>query len=167
MIKQHWQKSSASITQGPYVFAAFFKITYDSLQMVGPYILKDLLNFLSHCTTQDEAHESSECRLGAGMLFVVLILLSAGLQTSVLHQYFHRCFRTGMRLNASCISLVYCKSLKIPSAGGGWLLVVGERVWGDVGPILFACFENHLAFKEMTKNCLEIRNYLPWTFKKF
>ena len=128
MIKQHWQKSSASITQGPYVFAAFFKITYDSLQMVGPYILKDLLNFLSHCTTQDEAHESSECSLGAGMLFVVLILLSAGLQTSVLHQYFHRCFRTGMRLNASCISLVYCKSLKIPSAGGGyigWLLGKG------------------------------------------
>jgi len=102
----------------PYLFAAFFKITYDSLQMVGPYILKDLLKFLSHCTTQDDEHESNECSLGAGMLFVVLILLSAGLQTSVLHQYFHRCFRTGMRLNASCISLVYCKSLKIASAGG-------------------------------------------------
>lgn len=106
------------IHQGPYLFAAFFKITYDSLQMVGPYILKDLLKFLSHCTTQDDEHESNECSLGAGMLFVVLILLSAGLQTSVLHQYFHRCFRTGMRLNASCISLVYCKSLKIASAGG-------------------------------------------------
>ena len=38
------------LDSGPYVCAAFFKFTYDSLQMAGPYILKDLLNYLSHCS---------------------------------------------------------------------------------------------------------------------
>lgn len=115
----------------PYVCAAFFKFTYDSLQMAGPYILKDLLNYLSHCSGQ-EGPETSECSLGKGMLFVVLILISAGCQTAVLHQYFHRCFRTGMRLNASCISLVYGKSLRIASAGGTEETGEEQRTSGEI-----------------------------------
>jgi hypothetical protein len=55
------------------------------------------------------------------MRFMIFVLSINGafhrLTRAVLHQYFHRCFRTGMRLNASCISLVYGKSLRIASAG--------------------------------------------------
>ena len=69
--------------------------------------------------------------------------ISAACQTAVLHQYFHRCFRTGMRLNASVISLVYGKSLRIASAGGrngsfkkgGW--EVGKKNMLAVGSFLF------------------------------
>ena len=57
------------------------------------------------------------------MRFMIFVLSIHGafdrLTRAVLHQYFHRCFRTGMRLNASCISLVYGKSLRIASAGAG------------------------------------------------
>ena len=41
--------------------------------MAGPYILKDLLNYLDHCNTDNE-DEAGECKLGNGMLFVFLIL---------------------------------------------------------------------------------------------
>ena len=117
-----WQAESPSLLRalrrafgGPYFFAAFFKLVYDSLQMAGPYILKNLLNYLTHCNGPQE--DEGECTLGTGMLYVFLILGSAALQTSFLHQYFHRCFRTGMRLNASVISLVYSKSLRIAGTG--------------------------------------------------
>ena len=97
---------------GPFLFAACFKVVYDSLQMAGPYILKALLKYLSLCS-----ESASECALETGMAYVFLMLCSAAVQTMVLHQYFHRCFRTGMRLNVATISLVYNKSLRIDGAG--------------------------------------------------
>ena len=119
-----WQAHSPSLIRslrqafgGPYLFAACFKLIYDSLQMAGPYILKDLLNYLSHCNAGKGPADEGECTLATGMMFVLLILGSAALQTTVLHQYFHRCLRTGMRLNASIISLVYGKALRIAGAG--------------------------------------------------
>ncbi|CAJ1373645.1 unnamed protein product [Effrenium voratum] len=113
------QKSLARVLRrafgAPFMFAAFFKLLYDTLQMVGPYILKDLLNYLGRCGKPGES-----CELGTGMALVALMLASAALQTSVLHQYFHRCFRTGMRFNAACISLVYHKALRLgPGADAG------------------------------------------------
>lgn len=90
-----WQRQRPSLVRalrqafgGPYIFAALFKVTYDSLQMVGPYILKHLLNYLTACATAAEA-EAENCGLETGMMYVMLILCSAFLQTSVLHQYFH------------------------------------------------------------------------------
>eukprot|EP00439_Symbiodinium_sp_Y106_P037690 s1985_g4.t1 len=97
---------------GPFMFAAAFKIVYDSLQMAGPYILKAILHFLDHC----DGSSPSQCTFEEGMSYVALMLLSAAVQTMVLHQYFHRCFRTGMRFNVACISLVYNKSLKVDGA---------------------------------------------------
>ena len=97
---------------GPFMFAAAFKFIYDSLQMAGPYILKAILHFLDHC----DGSTPSQCTLEEGMSYVALMLLSAAVQTMVLHQYFHRCFRTGMRFNVACISLVYNKSLRVDGA---------------------------------------------------
>mmetsp|Transcript_8049 Transcript_8049/g.17997 ORF Transcript_8049/g.17997 Transcript_8049/m.17997 type:complete len:1401 (-) Transcript_8049:232-4434(-) len=93
-----------------YLCAAFFKFIYDSLQMVGPFVLKSLLGYLNEC--KDGACEARE-----GLQWVGILFASNVLQTVVLHQYFHRCFRSGMRLNAAAIGLIYGKSLRIAGAG--------------------------------------------------
>lgn len=45
--------------------------------------------------------------------FLSLPSFSAVCSSISLHQYFHRCFRTGMRLKSAVIGLVYKKALKI------------------------------------------------------
>lgn len=45
--------------------------------------------------------------------FLSLPCFSAVCSSISLHQYFHRCFRTGMRLKSAVIGLVYKKALKI------------------------------------------------------
>jgi len=84
-----------------------FKLIYDSLQMVGPFLLKSLLGFLHRC-----GDTTSHCEVGEGLIYVALMLANALLQTLVLQQYFHRTFRTGMRVNCASICLIYAKTLK-------------------------------------------------------
>jgi len=98
-----------------FVFAGCFKFVYDSLQMVGPLILKQFLGYLNQCDTG--AANSDGCEASHGLLLVGGMLLTSLLQTTVLHQYFHRCYRTGMRLNAACTCLIYSKSLKLAGPG--------------------------------------------------
>ncbi|KAH0632063.1 hypothetical protein JD844_020124 [Phrynosoma platyrhinos] len=51
-----------------------------------------------------------------GYLYTALLFVSAGLQTLVLHQYFHICFVTGMRLKTAVIGAVYRKALVISNS---------------------------------------------------
>lgn len=95
--------------------AAGFKFIYDSLQMIGPYVLKHFLKYLNVCEGEIQQHQ--ECDPQEGYYWVAIILASALLQTAVLHQYFHRSIRTGMRLNSATISLIYRKSLVIAGPG--------------------------------------------------
>lgn len=44
-----------------------------------------------------------------GYFYTALLFVSAGLQTLVLHQYFHICFVTGMRLKTAVIGAIYRK----------------------------------------------------------
>lgn len=48
-----------------------------------------------------------------GLVFCFLLLGSSATQTAVLHQYFHRQFRLGMRVRAAVSALIYRKALKI------------------------------------------------------
>lgn len=49
-----------------------------------------------------------------GYFFTALLFISACLQTLVLHQYFHICFVSGMRIKSAVIGAVY---RKVGSAG--------------------------------------------------
>ncbi|XP_072838914.2 multidrug resistance-associated protein 1 [Pogona vitticeps] len=94
-------------TFGPYFFMSFlFKAFHDLLMFAGPEMLKLLINFVS----------DREAPSWQGYLYAVLLFVSAGLQTLVLHQYFHICFVTGMRLKTAVIGAVYRKALVITNS---------------------------------------------------
>ena len=54
-----------------------------------------------------------------GLLFCLALLASNAVQTAVLHQYFHRQFRLGMRLKVAVSALIYRKALRIQPGIGG------------------------------------------------
>lgn len=62
-----------------------------------------------------------------GFLYTGLLFFTAGLQTLILHQYFHICFVTGMRLKTAVIGAIYRKvrGRRFPSAWGGAASVLG------------------------------------------
>lgn len=51
-----------------------------------------------------------------GYFYIVLLFVSACLQTLLLHQYFHICFVSGMRIKTAVIGAVY---RKVGGAGRG------------------------------------------------
>lgn len=99
----------------PFFVAGLYKFIYDSLQMVGPYVLREFLRYLNGC--EAEHKEGHVCDPSTGYSWVLVIFATSLVQTAMLHQYFHRCFRTGMRLNAATIYLVYRKALLISGPG--------------------------------------------------
>lgn len=42
-------------------------------------------------------------------MYAILMFLAAVLQSIILHQYFHRCFKVGMRMRTGIIAAVYRK----------------------------------------------------------
>jgi ATP-binding cassette subfamily C (CFTR/MRP) protein 1 len=51
-----------------------------------------------------------------GVLIAVAMFLTAICQTMFLHQYFQRCFMTGMRLRAALVTSIYQKTLVLSNA---------------------------------------------------
>lgn len=102
--------------------AGVFKFVYDTLQMGGPYILKEFLAYLGRCNSGAQSppgQGGGDCSFSSGLVYVVAMCVVAVIQTAVLHQYFHRTYRTGMRLNAASITLIYSKALRTPGPGKG------------------------------------------------
>ncbi|KAM9305127.1 multidrug resistance-associated protein 1 [Gastrophryne carolinensis] len=94
-------------TFGPYFFmSSFFKIVHDVLMFSGPEILKFLIRFVGDKNAPN----------WQGYLYTALLFLCACLQTLILHQYFHICFVTGMRLKTAIVGLVYRKALVISNS---------------------------------------------------
>ncbi|XP_042293386.1 multidrug resistance-associated protein 1 isoform X2 [Sceloporus undulatus] len=94
-------------TFGPYFLMSFlFKAFHDLMMFTGPEILKLLINFVN----------DKKAPNWQGYLYTALLFVSAGLQTLVLHQYFHICFVTGMRLKTAVIGAVYRKALVITTS---------------------------------------------------
>ncbi|XP_007443149.2 multidrug resistance-associated protein 1 [Python bivittatus] len=94
-------------TFGPYFLMSFlFKAFHDLMMFTGPELLKLLITFVN-----DKSAPSWQ-----GFLYTGLLFISASLQTLVLHQYFHICFVTGMRLKTAVIGAVYRKALVITNS---------------------------------------------------
>lgn len=64
-----------------------------------------------------------------GYFYTALLFVSACLQTLVLHQYFHICFVSGMRIKTAVIGAVY---RKVGSASTFLLLGLNWSLCGDV-----------------------------------
>ncbi|KAI9207232.1 P-loop containing nucleoside triphosphate hydrolase protein [Polychytrium aggregatum] len=97
---------------GPtFASAALFKFIFDILQFVQPQFLKMILQFAGSWDHPSEA--SPPQPLYRGVSIALLIFGGALIQTAVLHQYFHICLMTGMRLRAALVTAVYQKALRL------------------------------------------------------
>ncbi|XP_012587108.1 PREDICTED: multidrug resistance-associated protein 1 [Condylura cristata] len=94
-------------TFGPYFLMSFlFKALHDLMMFAGPALLKLLINFVT-----DKSAPAWQ-----GYFYTALLFVSACLQTLVLHQYFHICFVSGMRVKTAVIGAVYRKALVITNS---------------------------------------------------
>ena len=91
----------------PYVVAGVLKLIYDSLKFVSPVILNRMIQFLLPESTEP---------LYMGFVYVGSLALSNFTMTLVLHQYFHRCYRVGMRLKIAVNAMVFNKALVVKMA---------------------------------------------------
>ncbi|XP_039741515.1 multidrug resistance-associated protein 1 [Pteropus medius] len=94
-------------TFGPHFLMSFlFKALHDLMMFTGPEILKLLINFVN-----DKKAPSWQ-----GYFYTALLFVSACLQTLLLHQYFHICFVSGMRIKTAVVGAVYRKALVITNS---------------------------------------------------
>uniref|UniRef100_A0A8C4V7Z7 Multidrug resistance-associated protein 1 n=1 Tax=Falco tinnunculus TaxID=100819 RepID=A0A8C4V7Z7_FALTI len=113
IIKPSQKSSEASLfkvlykTFGPYFLMSFlFKAAHDLLMFAGPEILKLLINFVNNKAAPN----------WQGYFYTGLLFFCACLQTLILHQYFHICFVTGMRLKTAIVGVIYRKALVITNS---------------------------------------------------
>ncbi|KAM9598625.1 multidrug resistance-associated protein 1 isoform 4-T9 [Morphnus guianensis] len=113
IVKPSQKSSEASLfkvlykTFGPYFLMSFlFKAAHDLLMFAGPEILKLLINFVNNKAAPN----------WQGYFYTVLLFVCACLQTLILHQYFHICFVTGMRLKTAIVGVIYRKALVITNS---------------------------------------------------
>ncbi|XP_054066663.1 multidrug resistance-associated protein 1 isoform X5 [Rissa tridactyla] len=113
IIKPSEKNSEASLfkvlykTFGPYFLMSFlFKAAHDLLMFAGPEILKLLINFVNNKAAPN----------WQGYFYTGLLFVCACLQTLILHQYFHICFVTGMRLKTAIVGVIYRKALVITNS---------------------------------------------------
>uniref|UniRef100_U3CT39 Multidrug resistance-associated protein 1 n=1 Tax=Callithrix jacchus TaxID=9483 RepID=U3CT39_CALJA len=108
--QKEWNPSLFKVlykTFGPYfLMSFFFKALHDLMMFAGPEILKLLISFVNDTTAPN----------WQGYFYTVLLFVSACLQTLLLHQYFHICFVSGMRIKTAVIGAVYRKALVITSS---------------------------------------------------
>ncbi|XP_031219019.1 multidrug resistance-associated protein 1 isoform X2 [Mastomys coucha] len=94
-------------TFGPYFLMSFlYKALHDLMMFAGPKILELIINFVNDREAPD----------WQGYLYTALLFVSACLQTLALHQYFHICFVSGMRIKTAVVGAVYRKALVITNS---------------------------------------------------
>ncbi|CAK6444659.1 unnamed protein product [Pipistrellus nathusii] len=94
-------------TFGPYFLMSFlYKALHDLMMFIGPEILRLLINFVN----------DKEAPAWQGYFYTAVLFLSACFQTLMLHQYFHICFVSGMRVKTAVIGAVYRKALLITNS---------------------------------------------------
>ena len=85
---------------GPhFLVGGVYKLVYDSTQLLVPVLLNRFLKVLGK-------NDKQAYRIAG------LMVVNAIVATLLLHQYFQRTYRTGMRLKSAAISLVFDKALK-------------------------------------------------------
>ncbi|KAI8088846.1 multi drug resistance-associated protein MRP [Halteromyces radiatus] len=88
-----------------YVLAGILKLVKDILQYVQPLFLKYLILWVGSYLT-DHPQPGYQ-----GILISVGMFLSSLIQTICLHQYFHLCFSTSMKVRSVLVTAIYRKTL--------------------------------------------------------
>src|SRR5687768_16054030 len=79
----------------------------DILGFLQPLLLRQMLLFVMSYKTE------SPQSLYRGYTIAFLMFVCSLSQTTVVHQYFHLCFRTGMKIRVALITAIYQKSLRL------------------------------------------------------
>ncbi|KAF9191139.1 hypothetical protein BGZ51_007720 [Haplosporangium sp. Z 767] len=103
-------KALASAFGRPFYVAGVWKAANDILGFVQPVLLREMLRFIMSYKTE------SPQPLYRGYTIACLMFLCSLAQTTVLHQYFHLCFRTGMHVRAGLVTAIYQKSLRLSNS---------------------------------------------------
>ncbi|KAI1297750.1 hypothetical protein EDD11_006989 [Mortierella claussenii] len=95
---------------GPFYIGGIWKFINDSLGFLLPLLLREMLRFVISYKTETPQP------LYRGYIIAVLMFVCSLCQTTVVHQYFHLCFRTGMNIRAALVTAVYQKSLRLSNS---------------------------------------------------
>ncbi|KAH9924719.1 metal resistance protein YCF1 [Fomitopsis serialis] len=107
-----------------YAFAALLKIIQDCLVFLQPQLLRWLLAYISEYQIARASGRERPSEL-EGFAVAVIMFCASVVQTIFLHQYFQRCFETGMRVRAGLVGVIYQKALVLSNDGRG-------RASGDI-----------------------------------
>ncbi|KAF9327392.1 hypothetical protein BG006_009279 [Podila minutissima] len=94
----------------PFYIAGIWKAVNDILGFTQPVLLRAMLKFLISYKTDNPQP------LYRGYTIAILMFICSVSQTTVLHQYFHLCFRTGMHIRAGLVTAIYQKSLRLSNS---------------------------------------------------
>uniref|UniRef100_UPI00358F56A6 multidrug resistance-associated protein 1-like isoform X1 n=1 Tax=Myxine glutinosa TaxID=7769 RepID=UPI00358F56A6 len=89
-----------------YLVGSLYKFAQDLLAFASPQILSLLIGFV----------QAKDSPAWQGYTLSLLLFCTAFTQTLLLHQYFHICFTTGMRLKTAIVGTIYRKALVITNA---------------------------------------------------
>ncbi|EGT49215.1 hypothetical protein CAEBREN_16379 [Caenorhabditis brenneri] len=89
-----------------FLLASALKITSDTLQFASPFLLHQLLNFIS----------AEKTPFWKGLALSILMFSASELRSLILNGYFYIMFRMGTKIQTSLISAVYKKTLLLSSA---------------------------------------------------
>ncbi|KAF9914815.1 hypothetical protein BX616_007504, partial [Lobosporangium transversale] len=94
----------------PFYVAGIWKAANDILGFLQPVLLREMLRFVMSYKTDNPQP------LYRGYTIACLMFACSITQTTVLHQYFHLCFRTGMHIRAGLVTAIYQKSLRLSNS---------------------------------------------------
>ncbi|KAI9440473.1 P-loop containing nucleoside triphosphate hydrolase protein [Lactarius indigo] len=95
---------------GPFVAAACLKILQDCLSFLQPQLLRLFLSFISAYQSARLSDTSGPSPL-EGFSIATAMFIAAVIQSIILHQYFQRCYETGMRVRTGLVTAIYQKAL--------------------------------------------------------
>ncbi|TYZ60348.1 hypothetical protein PybrP1_011199 [[Pythium] brassicae (nom. inval.)] len=86
--------------------AGLLKLVHDSLQFVGPLMIKDIIAFL----------KDPDAPLSRGLAYAGVVFVAGVVQSFMLRNYFFHCFESGMRVRSAICTAVYRKALALSAA---------------------------------------------------
>ncbi|KAI0065635.1 metal resistance protein YCF1 [Artomyces pyxidatus] len=99
---------------GPFAVAAGLKVLQDCLAFLQPQLLR---LFLSYIASYQSSRDSDQAppNSAEGFAIACTMFVAAVVQSVILHQYFQRCYETGMRVRAGLVTVIYHKALVLSS----------------------------------------------------